>query len=354
LGFAVGRLILRCRSGRYAEWDYHLLWDKESRLDLCFASLAVLFLLLYFAVMGIHGNMNYAVERQQPLVEIVLAYLRLDLLAWLFVAVVLGRAYLILRRRAAPVLLWDGLALGGVACFLAYVVGLRMFGAIYLAPVDLIAVLYVGRFAVLSWKEMGSWRKLATSTLAVIVLLQNVWFSAFAVFERKNDIHAKAKIASFVETRYRSGAGNVLRLFFPFASPYVIMEFASYLNYRGVPVEGAVGQAAGRNRVALATSAFDKDGPCFGGGGITCRAVTGPAPGDLVIVLPDDEASLAEANMYRERGELLFFYEPFPRIPDWTYSLAANLLGRITIAAFRYTHKPLSDRWMDASVTEWN
>jgi hypothetical protein len=352
LGFAVARLILRCRNGRDATWDYDRLWCKESRLDLCFAGLAVLFLAFYVAVMGLHGNMGYAVEHRQPLAEIVLAYLRLDLVAWLLLAVALGRIYLILRQRATPSLLWDGLAFGGVACLLAYVVGLRMFGAIYLAPVDLIAVLYVGRLAVLSWKKMRWWGKLAASMLAFTVLLQDVSFSTFAVFERKNDIHAKAEIASIVKTQYRSGAGNGLRLFFPFASPYVIKEFASYLNYRGVPVEGAVGKADGLGRVVLATRAFAEDGPCFVSG-ITCRAVGGPAPGDLVIVLPDDEASLAEANVYRERGELLFFYEPYPSIPHWLYSLAAKLVGSITIAAVRFAHKTLSDRWMDASVTVW-
>ena len=352
-GFAVGRLILRCRNGRDAEWDYDRLWDKESHLDLCLAALAVVFLLFYFAVMGIHNEMNYAVARQQSLTEIVLAYLRLDILAWLFVVVVLGRVYLILRCRVAAALLWDGLALGGVACFLAYVIGLRIFGAIYLAPVDLIAVLYVGRFAVLSWKKMRWWGKLSVSILAFTVLLQDVSFSTFGVFERKNVIHAKAEIASVVRTRYRNRGGDTLRLFFPFANPYVIMEFGSYLNYRGVPVEGAVGAPGGRNSVVLVTPALAKDGRCWPDGpDIRCRAASGPAPGDLVIVLPDDEASLAEASLYRE-GEQLLFYEPRPSIPHWLYSLAANVVGRLTIAAVRLSHKTLADRWMDGSVTLW-
>jgi hypothetical protein len=51
LGFAAGRLILRCRNGKDARWDYDRLWDQESRLDVCLASLAVLFLVCYFAVM---------------------------------------------------------------------------------------------------------------------------------------------------------------------------------------------------------------------------------------------------------------------------------------------------------------
>ena len=40
-----------------------------------------------------------------------------------------------------------------------------------------------------------------------------------------------------------------------------------------------------------------------------------------MIVLPDDEASLADASAYRAQGEQLFSYEPRPRIPQWLRSL---------------------------------
>jgi hypothetical protein len=40
-----------------------------------------------------------------------------------------------------------------------------------------------------------------------------------------------------------------------------------------------------------------------------------------VIVLPDDEASFADASAYRAHGEQLFSYEPRPRIPQWMRSL---------------------------------
>jgi hypothetical protein len=65
-----------------------------------------------------------------------------------------------------------------VACLLAYVGGLR--------NLDLTAVLYVGRFAALKWNNKRSCEKPAASMLAVMVLLQDASFSAFAVFERKN------------------------------------------------------------------------------------------------------------------------------------------------------------------------
>ncbi len=227
LGFAAGRLLLRCRNAPGPGWDYKRLWDREGRLDLCLAALAVLFLLYYMARLvfyhyvggqGIYGNTNYAAKFGAPLAQVVLAYARVDLLALLLVAVLLGRSYLIVRNRTAPSLLWDGLAFGGVVCLLAYL-RLGMFGMYYLAPVDLIAVLYVGRFAVLSWPRMRAWSKAAALVFTFTVLVQTVAASAYVLFEEKNLIHAKAEIASVVEARYRSGGGTVLSLFFPFASP---------------------------------------------------------------------------------------------------------------------------------------
>ena len=352
LGFAAVRLMLRLRNAQNARWDYARLWDAESSLDLCFVSLAVTFLLYYFSVMGIHQKLHYAGDRRQPLGEILLAYIRFDFLAWLLMFVVLGRICQILRGRAAASPLWDGLAFGGVPYVLAYYY-LGIFNAWYLAPADLIAVLYVGRLAVLSWKKMGSWNKVVASMLIFIVLIQDLSLSALAVFERKNVIQAKVEIARVIQTHYRNDGGNALTLFFPFATPYVIMEFASYLSYRHVPVEGAEGEAAGLKSVALATSAVNKDGPCVSWTSLRCRAVSGPDRGDLVIVLPDDEASLADASAYRAQGEQLFSYEPRPRIPQWLRSLVRNLVGNLRMTLPIFVHKTLPDRSMDASVTLW-
>jgi hypothetical protein len=373
LGFATGRLILRCRNEPGPGWDRNRLWDKESRLDLCFAALAVLFLIFYAGVMGLFllngGNIEPYRNAGSPRVTTVIAYAKWDLLAWLFVVVAASRIYLILRCQAAPSLLWDGLAVGGVACFFSYLF-LGMFSDQYLAPADLIAVLYVGRFAILSWPTMYAWSKTLALLVASTILLQNVLNSGITIFFQKNVIHAKSEIASVVVKRYRSGVGDTLRLYFPFANLYVISQFASYLNYRGVAVEGTTGndaygrfrieppgrangsKAAEQNSIILATPQIAKDGRCNDGSGpFTCHAANRPTTGDLVIVLPDDgavfdtdlKASLAEVSVYRRRGELLLSYEPFPSLPHWMYILAPNIFGLTDVP----------DRWMDASVALW-
>lgn len=356
LGLAASRLALRCGIPHI---DFGRLWVAESRLDLGLASLPVLFLIFYFGVMGIHGNMGYAASAGLPRLDVVLGYTRIDVLPWLLIAVLLGRVYMILWHRAAPVPLWDGLAAGGVACFLAYIY-LGMFSVYYTAPVDLIAVLYVGRFAWLSWTKMPSWRKAAAIPLALMVTFQDALVSGFSVYERKNVIQGKVELASAVEAQYTAHPGNSLRLFFPFSGGYVIMEFGAYLSSRGIPVKGVADEGSGLDSVVLAEARRTRiknapngpagDGPCVGWTRVWCQVVNEPAPGDLVIVLPDDEVSLAEASAYRDEGVLLWYSKPRLPIPGWLQWL----FDRLPVGPeSRYRDYALPDRWMDGSVTKW-
>ena len=95
LGFALSRFILRCRNARLSRWDYSRLWIRESRLDVCLISLAILYLLLYIGFIG-NGNMSYATSAQLPWADVVRGYTRADLLPWLLVATVLVRIYCLL------------------------------------------------------------------------------------------------------------------------------------------------------------------------------------------------------------------------------------------------------------------
>jgi hypothetical protein len=362
LGFAVGRLLFRCCRGDHGGLDFEQLRARESRLDICLVLLAAMFLLYYLAAMFPQYGMRYAHLYRLPLPQVLSAYLKVDLLVWVFVAVVFVRISLILRRKTAPSPLWDGFALGCVSYTAGYLI-LRMHSAYYLAPVDLIAVLYLGRLAMLSAKSMSRAASLAVLALLTLILLQDLSLSAFRMYETKNVIHAKSQIGRLIEARYQSGPHNSMRLFFPFAHPYNMMEFAAYLNYLGVPTEFAVdldylGVRAERAPagifatapVAIAGRAIQKDGPCVVDRPFVCHSAGQPERGDLVVVFPDDSTRADGLILYRQGGtEPLFSYHPYPSIPQ----LLIPYMSRLHVLSYVFFYHPLPDRWPNASVTVW-
>lgn len=350
LGFALGRLSLRCLRVDAAGWDFKRLRDPESRLDACLAVLVVPFLLYYLAAMFPDYRTRYADVFHLSLSQVLSAYLKVDLLAWVFVAVVLVRVILILQRKVAPSLLWDGLAVGGIAYVASYL-ALRMHAAYYFAPVDLIALLYLGRLAIRSRESMGFGTKLCAMAFLALILLQDLSLSAFRMYERKNVIHAKAEMGRVIEARYERDPQYAKRLFFPFARPNRVMEFGAYLSYRGVPIERAPDDTIATDNVVMIGKAIREDGPCIQGKPLVCHPGARPEPGDLIVVLPDDFTQTDELNSYRQEGsEPLFSYRPVPSIPSWLRPYV-NQLHVVSPVFFR---SPLPDFWLNASVSVWD
>jgi hypothetical protein len=348
LGFAIGRLLLRCWKTDRTGWDFRRLRAPENRLDMCLAFLGVSFFLYYLAAMFPNYSMGYADEFQLPLNQVFASYFKLDLLVWVFVAVVLARILQVLRRKVAPELLWDGMALAGVGCLSGYLI-LRMYSAYFLAPADLIAVLYLGRLAILSLGNMGFGTRFCALALLTLILLQDLSLSAFRMYERKNVIHAKVEMGRVIKARYDSDPQNVKRLFFPFAKPFHVLEFVSYLNYLGVPVEEVPAGSVPTGSVVIVGKAFQTDGPC-GYRAFVCHPGTSPDPGDLVVVLPDDFTRGDGLNSYRQEGSgPVFSYHARPSIPP---SLVPYV-NRLHVVSPVFSHKQLPDLWLNASVTVW-
>jgi hypothetical protein len=308
--------------------------------------MVVPFFLYYLAAMFPNFSTHYAQDFRLPLAQVLASYLEIDLLVWALVAVALARIFLILRRKVAPSPLWDGLALAGIG-YVAGFLFLHMYSDYYLAPVDLIAVLYLGRLAILSMENMGIAARLCALALLSLVLLQDLSLSTFCMYERKNVIHAKAEIGRVIKARYDSDPQNVKRLFFPFTGSFHLLEFASYLNYIGVPVEGA-GSLTTSN-VMIVGKAIQKDGPC-GYRTFVCHPGSTPVAGDLVIVLPDDFTSTDELNLYRQESTgPLILYHPHPSIPQWLQPYVKIL----HVVSPVFANRPLPDFWLNASVTAW-
>lgn len=347
-GFAAGRLVLRCWRPDGEGWDASPLQTRESRLDLCFVFLALIFILYYASVMMHYPNVQYIDQNRVPWGNVIPYYMKVDLLALVLIIVALSRAYLIARRKIAPVLLWDGLALGGAACYFAYIV-MRLCRPYYLVPLDFIAVLYVGRFFLLSWKSASLWTKVAMSALALVVLVQNVSLSSFITYERENLIHAKVELADAILVRSRNDPRQIQRLFFPFTTTYPMQEFASYLSYRGLNVERyeTMRNPPTLHSVVIVSRRIAKDGPCPDYSEFVCLAGDKPNTNDLVVELPDDLESLSDIDLYKDDGTVLFTYEPHPRLPQWI----SPELDYFRVVSRRWRFMPLPDRWLQASIT---
>ena len=348
LGFVVWRLLLRCWGTSQSGFDFSRLRSSESRLDLCLGITALWFILYYLAAMYPNYSTGYANESRLTVVQVLTSYVKLDLLAWVLVAVAAARIVQILRRETEPMLLWDSLALGGVGCLVAYLT-LRMHSGYYLAPVDIIAILYLGRLAALSINNVGRLPRLCLTALLIFIAVQDLSLSAFRMYERKNVIHAKVKIGQAIKARYESDPQNVKRLFFPFAKPFHVMEFAAYLNYIGVPVEQVQPGPIAPGSVQIVGESYQTVGPC-GYRTFLCHPGSQPVPGDLVVVLPDDFTRTEEWNSYRKQVAGTFFsYEARPSIPRWLFRYVALL----HVASPIFSQDPLPESWLKGSVTVW-
>jgi len=303
LSFAAARLILRRRNAANSGCN---------RLDLCIGALSLVFVPFYAIMMFPYTSAQYLAPNRVSLTGAAGFYVEADLLVWIFAAAVAVRMYRIFRGKATPLLLWDGLACVGLVYFGTYL-ALRLVSPYYLAPVDLIAVLYLGHLLFVSWGAMRLRVRTAAAMLVAIVVCQNLALSTFQVLERKFFIHQKAAIASMILERYQRAPGSVQKLYFPFTGPYVLFEFPSYLSYRGVPLEEAGAGSLGDARVRIFGAKIARDGRCVPWQSFVCHAGAA-GPGSLAIVLPDDPVSPAEWKTYREK---LSEDDPRTQPPRW-------------------------------------
>jgi hypothetical protein len=201
----------------------------------------------------------------------------------------------------------------------------------------------------LSIEKMSVTTRACAVVLLTFILLQELLLSAFRMYERKNVIHAKAEIGYAIKQWYRSNPQAVRRLFFPSAKSFMILEFASYLSYSGIPVEELPAGPVATQRVLLVGKAIQKDGPC-GYRTFVCRPGSNPEHGDLVVVFPDDLTSVRESSLYLTEGSApLFAYNPSPAIPQWM----RPLVNQLHVASPVFWDEKLPDSWLNASLSVW-
>jgi hypothetical protein len=305
LTFAGARILLRARRSGSVREAFR---DAEARLDLAIAGVSLAFAAFYAIVILSNSHLSYLVDTRISLLQTLSAYLRMDWLVWIFAVFTIIRMYRVLRGAAAPVLLWDGLACGALVWFAAFL-AMGMVKEYYLALADLIAALYLGRFLCLSWGGMRIPVRAVAAGLAILVIVQSLDLSTLRIVGRKYVVQREVSAANVIVGMRARESGRATRLYFPFTSPFAVVEFAAYLSYRGVPVEGAGRASSDDVGVELYSAKILQTGRCYPTRDFICHP--GPAGDeDLVVVFPDDAVSPSEAKLHHELEEKLVARDP--------------------------------------------
>lgn len=286
--FAAARVGLRVRSARAVGRS---LGRGEILPELAIGVLCVVFVLLFVASQSGGEPLGYATRFQVSRTAAVTGYALANLLPFVFLLVVAFRVARFALGRYEPDRLWDPLAVGACA-YIAFYFGIRMYRPYYLAPADLVAVIYLARVVRDRVVAARPLEGLILATVSVLLVFQSVGSTALWAIDRKATMIVKAELADEL-LRARSSGDAVRDLYFPWASPFVIAEWASYLAWRGVPIEkwAADPGSAGGGEVRLWSPREFRGALCVRWLPFACRSGAAPPAGAIVVSLPDDGAA---------------------------------------------------------------
>ena len=254
-------------------------------VELGMLALAAIFVGLYFAAMHPVQSMGYAERayRGSP-IETFAWYLRAHPILLVFLATVVVRATGIARRRVTPDKLWDPIAVG-VLGYVAVYLKLGMVSTWYLAPVDVLGLLYVAEVArvAVDARKIRPLVPVAGACLLGLVLVLSSWYQ---VLRRKNIVYARAVLAEYVK-RVADTSSVPVRVFLPGQTTFDTMEFGAFLQFKGVSVV-ADSVRHGPGKVVLMSPHPFPDGRCLPSRKIPCTSTASPPPGSLVLVMADD------------------------------------------------------------------
>lgn len=330
--FATSRLIVEFYRQRVSYKFTHILnFLRNHFLEISLLFLAAIFALMYFSIYPIFSanspESNYASTRAIGYLEVLSNYFYTNLLLIVFLLAIVSRAAYLIKHKKYPDSFYDPLALGAVVYFLVFL-KLRIFSRYYMAPVDLIAILYLSRF-VYSWIQGKRFsRVLALSLIFIFIFLRNASYSFFHVVERKNLIISKVRLYEFLKDYQKGTQSQKIYLFFPYAhrffkvNPFwTVGELATFLEYKGLNIRGNLGrQNEGVEFIVKLPKHLVNNQPLADGESQFSYGER-PESGDIVIVLPDDDVSRKEINQMKQEAELLWHYE------HQLFPLAKNLIS---------------------------
>ncbi len=330
---------------------------RSSSLSLGMLGVCVIYTAFFVVALLPRGNFGYirgqrvrfgalGVAPQSLLVW----HLLIDWLPLILLVVFSARVarFIFSRGKLDPVL--EPLAASALAYYLC-LLAIRIGNAYYIAPVDFIAVIYLALVS-LAWLRQPS--TLRVAILAVTfgaIMFHNALYSSFQVVDRKSVMAGKAQFVDFLRKYLPTAKGDTVELFFPYAYGYDVMGLSAYLRNKGFQLDGpfAYSQASGEERQGprLIIEGRDDfaDNKCVPYRDYACHHAESARPGALIVVLPDDNASMADVEHIGENATLML---------DWkgpVFCTRENSWFRLLHAvSIRYPRNALPEHWLQLHV----
>lgn len=314
-GFAGTRLLLQ------VFWERSLLqrrgyyqFFKTHCLEVGLLILTGIYLLLYLSIFLPYMNFEYARSISTDMFSILVSYLKLNLLLDIFIVTLISRLIYLIYSRQLPNSFWDSLAVGTFLYFLSYI-KLQIFNSYYMAPVDFIAILYLGQLVYPWFKKKKVAYSLITTLVIFLIVGRNTAYSFYNIAARKNFINGKTQLTKFISEYTKKGNGRHRILFFPYSTGYDIMEISAFLEYKGLKLAKHDPPKSTDKLILTVKSPeqFPVENRCIDyERSLKCFQAKYPQSGDLIIVLPNDRLSTKKLIKLKQESTLLFHYQPRP------------------------------------------
>ncbi len=314
-GFAGSRLLLQGfleRSILQRRGYYQFL--KTHCLEVGLLILTGFFFLFYLSIFLPYMNFEYARSRSTDIFSILVSYFQSNLLLDIFIVTLISRLIYFIYFRQLPNSFWDSLAFGAFLYFLSYI-KLQIFNSYYMAPVDFIAILYLGQLIYPWFKEKKVTYSSITTLVIFLIVGQNAAYSFYNIAERKNFINGKIQLTQFIIEYTQKGSERHKILFFPYSNGYALMEFSALLEYKGLKLAKHDPPKSTDKLIFTVKSPeqFPVEDRCIDyEHSLKCFQAKYPQSGDLIIVLPNDRVSTKELIQLKQESTLLFHYQPRP------------------------------------------
>lgn len=286
-------------------------------LELGLLILTGFFLLLYTSVFLPYINFEYARLRSMDIFSVIVSYLSFDPLLDIFLVAIIARSLYLIYSRQLPNSFWDSLAIGAFLYFLSYI-KIQLFHYYYMAPVDLIAILYLGQLVYPKLKE----KKVIVSTITALVTFLIASRNAVSSFEhiaaRKNLIDGKIQLTQFIKQYAQTASNRNVTLFFPYSTEFNIMEFSAFLEYKGLKLAKHYPSKPTDKIIFTVKSPaqFPKENRCVDYvDSIKCFHAKYPQSGDLIVVFTNDDITTEQLTKIKQESILLFHYKPLIPFP---------------------------------------